>query len=243
MWWLQTLIFLFPSFSRCCRCPPITPPWAVLLLEHWNSSKPIIHSQCYSIKLGLCFNNQKTVTFMWYILIFQIIIQMHLISIIQHINVMHPKFHYMYCGVHSRWWYWWLFILCGHWYYNGNLWKWYIVHDYYYETWMSTSHGPTVHQLLSSQSALMFLTMGGCTGATSYYAGSSLSSSTLVRSPGDSLVDVPGGSGAMVRKRSQLIPRDSGSSLGSESSVTPSCAMHHSHTFSTGEQTMKRDHC
>ncbi|XP_045130778.1 stromal interaction molecule 2-like isoform X12 [Portunus trituberculatus] len=98
----------------------------------------------------------------------------------------------------------------------------------------STYGSSIVHQLLSSQSALMFLTMGGCTGATSYYAGSSLSSSTLVRSPGDSLVDVPGGSGAMVRKRSQLIPRDSGSSLGSESSVTPSCAMHHSHTYSTG---------
>ncbi|XP_045130777.1 stromal interaction molecule 2-like isoform X11 [Portunus trituberculatus] len=77
-------------------------------------------------------------------------------------------------------------------------------------------------------------TYGSSIGATSYYAGSSLSSSTLVRSPGDSLVDVPGGSGAMVRKRSQLIPRDSGSSLGSESSVTPSCAMHHSHTYSTG---------
>ena len=116
------------------------------------------------------------------------------------------------------------------------------LHDYYHETWTWTSHGPTVHQLLSSQSALMFLTMGGCTGATSYYAGSSLSSSGLVTNTGDSLVDVPGGSGAMVRKRSQLIPRDSGSSLGSESSVNQSCAMHHSHTFSTGEQNIQPHH-
>lgn len=77
-------------------------------------------------------------------------------------------------------------------------------------------------------------TYGSSIGATSYYAGSSLSSSGIVRSPGDSLADVAGGSGAMVRKRSQLIPRDSGSSLGSESSVTQTCAMHHSHTFSTG---------
>ncbi|KAG0710678.1 Stromal interaction molecule [Chionoecetes opilio] len=76
-------------------------------------------------------------------------------------------------------------------------------------------------------------TYGSSIGATSYYAGSSLTSSGLVRTPGDSLVDVPGGSGAMVRKRSQLIPRDSGSSLGSESSATQSCVMHHSHTFSS----------
>ncbi|XP_050727548.1 stromal interaction molecule 2-like isoform X4 [Eriocheir sinensis] len=98
----------------------------------------------------------------------------------------------------------------------------------------STYGSSIVHQLLSSQSALMFLTMGGCTGATSYYAGSSLSSSGIVRSPAESLVEVPGSSGAITRKRSQLIPRDSGSSLGSESSVTQSCVMHHSHTYSAG---------
>ncbi|XP_045613801.1 uncharacterized protein Stim isoform X4 [Procambarus clarkii] len=89
-----------------------------------------------------------------------------------------------------------------------------------------------VHQLLSSQSALMFLTMGGCTGASSYYGAGSLSSSTLVKTPRDSMADVKGSSG-VTRKRSQLMPRDSGSSLGSESSVTQANIMHHSYTYST----------
>ncbi|XP_042208772.1 uncharacterized protein LOC121857022 isoform X4 [Homarus americanus] len=97
----------------------------------------------------------------------------------------------------------------------------------------STYAPSIVHQLLSSQSALMFLTMGGCTGASSYYGGGgSLNSSGLVKTPRDSMADVQGSSGS-GRKRSQLIPRDSGSSLGSESSMTQTSIMHHSHTYST----------
>lgn len=76
--------------------------------------------------------------------------------------------------------------------------------------------------------------MGGCTGATSYYGGGGLSSSGLIKTPGESMADVRGSTGS-GRKRSQLIPRDSGSSLGSESSITQSNLMHHSHTYSTGE--------
>ncbi|XP_071526231.1 uncharacterized protein Stim isoform X3 [Panulirus ornatus] len=96
----------------------------------------------------------------------------------------------------------------------------------------STYAPSIVHQLLSSQSALMFLTMGGCTGATSYYGGGSLNSSGLAKTPRESMADVRGSTGS-GRKRSQLIPRDSGSSLGSESSITQSNIMHHSHTYST----------
>ncbi|XP_069173268.1 stromal interaction molecule homolog isoform X22 [Procambarus clarkii] len=69
-------------------------------------------------------------------------------------------------------------------------------------------------------------------GASSYYGAGSLSSSTLVKTPRDSMADVKGSSG-VTRKRSQLMPRDSGSSLGSESSVTQANIMHHSYTYST----------
>ncbi|XP_066988447.1 stromal interaction molecule homolog isoform X3 [Macrobrachium rosenbergii] len=101
----------------------------------------------------------------------------------------------------------------------------------------------TVQQLLCNQSALMFLTMGG----SSYYgAGSgSLNSSALIGTPRESMVDVRGSTGS-TRKRNQLIARDSGSSLGSESSVSQTSIMHHSHTFSTAlspqteEQTIRR---
>lgn len=99
---------------------------------------------------------------------------------------------------------------------------------------LKTSRGSTVHQLLSSQSALMFLTMGGCTGASSIYGGGSLSSSGSVKSPRDSMVDVRSSCGS-VRKKSQLLPRDSGSSLGSESSINQSSIMHQSHTYSAGK--------
>ncbi|XP_064098619.1 stromal interaction molecule homolog [Macrobrachium nipponense] len=101
----------------------------------------------------------------------------------------------------------------------------------------------TVQQLLCNQSALMFLTMGG----SSYYgAGSgSLNSSALIGTPRESMVDVRGSTGS-TRKRNQLIARDSGSSLGSESSISQTSIMHHSHTFSTAlspqteEETFRR---
>ncbi|XP_066988452.1 stromal interaction molecule homolog isoform X7 [Macrobrachium rosenbergii] len=63
--------------------------------------------------------------------------------------------------------------------------------------------------------------------------------------PRESMVDVRGSTGS-TRKRNQLIARDSGSSLGSESSVSQTSIMHHSHTFSTAlspqteEQTIRR---
>ncbi|XP_066988444.1 stromal interaction molecule homolog isoform X1 [Macrobrachium rosenbergii] len=107
----------------------------------------------------------------------------------------------------------------------------------------STYAPSIVQQLLCNQSALMFLTMGG----SSYYgAGSgSLNSSALIGTPRESMVDVRGSTGS-TRKRNQLIARDSGSSLGSESSVSQTSIMHHSHTFSTAlspqteEQTIRR---
>lgn len=54
--------------------------------------------------------------------------------------------------------------------------------------------------------------------------------------PRDSMADVRSSTGSTgsTRKRSQLINRDSGSSLGSESSINQTNHMHHSHTFSTG---------
>ncbi|XP_047495320.1 stromal interaction molecule homolog isoform X5 [Penaeus chinensis] len=91
----------------------------------------------------------------------------------------------------------------------------------------------SVHQLLSSQSALMFLTMGGCTGASSCYGGVAINSSGLGGTPRDSMVDVRGSVGS-VRKRSQLLTRDSGSSLGSEASITQTTVMHHSQTYTAG---------
>ncbi|XP_042861450.1 uncharacterized protein LOC122246761 isoform X1 [Penaeus japonicus] len=79
----------------------------------------------------------------------------------------------------------------------------------------------------------MFLTMGGCTGASSCYGGVGINSSGLGGTPRDSMVDVRGSVGSM-RKRSQLLTRDSGSSLGSESSVTQTTVMHHSQTYTAG---------
>ncbi|XP_069944791.1 stromal interaction molecule homolog isoform X1 [Cherax quadricarinatus] len=69
-------------------------------------------------------------------------------------------------------------------------------------------------------------------GASSYYGGGSLNSPGLVKTPKESMVDVRGSSGS-ARKRSPLIPRDSGSSIGSESSGPQANTMHHSHTYST----------
>ncbi|XP_066988464.1 stromal interaction molecule homolog isoform X18 [Macrobrachium rosenbergii] len=66
-----------------------------------------------------------------------------------------------------------------------------------------------------------------------------------IGTPRESMVDVRGSTGS-TRKRNQLIARDSGSSLGSESSVSQTSIMHHSHTFSTAlspqteEQTIRR---
>lgn len=97
----------------------------------------------------------------------------------------------------------------------------------------STYAPSIVHQLLSSQSALMFLTMGGCTGASSCYGGVAINSSGLGGTPRDSMVDVRGSVGS-VRKRSQLLTRDSGSSLGSEASITQTTIMHHSQTYTAG---------
>ncbi|XP_037789513.1 stromal interaction molecule homolog isoform X13 [Penaeus monodon] len=97
----------------------------------------------------------------------------------------------------------------------------------------STYAPSIVHQLLSSQSALMFLTMGGCTGASSCYGGVAINSSGLGGTPRDSMVDVRGSVGS-VRKRSQLLTRDSGSSLGSEASITQTTVMHHSQTYTAG---------
>lgn len=98
----------------------------------------------------------------------------------------------------------------------------------------STYAPSIVQQLLSNQSALMFLTMGGssCFGAGS----GSLNSSAFIGTPRDSMADVRSSTGSTgsTRKRSQLINRDSGSSLGSESSINQTNHMHHSHTFSTG---------
>lgn len=54
-----------------------------------------------------------------------------------------------------------------------------------------------------------------------------------IGTPRDSMADVRSSTGS-TRKRSQLINRDSGSSLGSESSINQTNHMHHSHTFSTG---------
>lgn len=80
-----------------------------------------------------------------------------------------------------------------------------------------------VHQLLGSQSALMFLTMGGVTGASSYHH--SLGGSPVgARTPGESTADlrVMGTSGSLRKRSHQLLPRDSGSSLGSEAGITHS---------------------
>ncbi|XP_068240560.1 stromal interaction molecule homolog isoform X4 [Palaemon carinicauda] len=108
---------------------------------------------------------------------------------------------------------------------------------------MSLYTQTTVQQLLCNQSALMFLTMGG----SSYYGtgSGSLNSSALIGTPRNSMVDVRSSTGS-TRKRHQLIARDSGSSLGSESSVSQTSIMHHSHTFSaalspqTEEETIRR---
>ncbi|KAK7068379.1 hypothetical protein SK128_002888 [Halocaridina rubra] len=72
-------------------------------------------------------------------------------------------------------------------------------------------------------------------GGSSYYGGGSgsLNSSAFIGTPRDSMADVRNSTGS-IRKRSQLIARDSGSSLGSESSVSQTNCMHHSHTFSAG---------
>lgn len=80
----------------------------------------------------------------------------------------------------------------------------------------------------------MFLTMGGCTGASSCYGGVAINSSGLGGTPRDSMVDVRGSVGS-VRKRSQLLTRDSGSSLGSEASITQTTIMHHSQTYTAGK--------
>ncbi|XP_068240637.1 stromal interaction molecule homolog isoform X14 [Palaemon carinicauda] len=66
-----------------------------------------------------------------------------------------------------------------------------------------------------------------------------------IGTPRNSMVDVRSSTGS-TRKRHQLIARDSGSSLGSESSVSQTSIMHHSHTFSaalspqTEEETIRR---
>ncbi|XP_037789507.1 stromal interaction molecule homolog isoform X7 [Penaeus monodon] len=70
-------------------------------------------------------------------------------------------------------------------------------------------------------------------GASSCYGGVAINSSGLGGTPRDSMVDVRGSVGS-VRKRSQLLTRDSGSSLGSEASITQTTVMHHSQTYTAG---------
>lgn len=70
-------------------------------------------------------------------------------------------------------------------------------------------------------------------GASSCYGGVAINSSGLGGTPRDSMVDVRGSVGS-VRKRSQLLTRDSGSSLGSEASITQTTIMHHSQTYTAG---------